>query len=184
MIQISRSGHFKARKENGNEVEGQISKDMLDALFDLIESTQAPEELLAEILTANTTPEQALRLRTYHPVWMPGEDLAVGDRRRRDLGGAVKLYEVIQAHTSQADWPPETVPALFRDLEGHVVTDPEGGETEEIPDFAQPTGAHDAYAIGALVRFEGRIYRNKIKYNAHSPAAYPAGWELVEEIGG
>jgi hypothetical protein len=68
MIQISRSGHFEARKENGNTVTGQISKDMLDALTDLIESTQAPEELLAEILTANTTPEQALRLRSYHPV--------------------------------------------------------------------------------------------------------------------
>jgi hypothetical protein len=35
-----------------------------------------------------------------------------------------------------------------------------------------------------MVRFEGQIYRNKIKDNAHSPAAYPAGWELVEEIGG
>jgi len=184
LITISRSGHFEARKENGNTVTGQISKDMLDALFDLIESTQAPEELLAEILTANTTPEQALRLRTYYPIWMPGEDLAVGDRRRRDLGGAVKLYEVIQAHTSQADWPPETVPALFRDLEGHVVTDPEGGETEEIPDFVQPTGAHDAYALGVLVRFEGQIYRNLLEGNSYSPSAYPAGWELVEEIGG
>jgi hypothetical protein len=28
-----------------------------------------------------------------------------------------------------------------------------------------------------MVRFEGQIYRNKIKDNAHSPAAYPAGWE-------
>lgn len=116
-----------------------------------------------------------------------GEDLAVGDRRRRDLGGAIKLYEVIQAHKSQADWPPETVPALFRDLEGHVVTDPEGGETEEIPDFVQPTGAtgaHDAYAIGALVRFEGQIYRSLLEGNSYSPAAYPAGWERVEETGG
>jgi len=47
----------------------------------------------------------------------------------------------------------------------------------EVAEFVQPTGAHDAYAIGDRVRFEGHTYRSLIDGNAHSPAAYPAGWE-------
>lgn len=42
----------------------------------------------------------------------------------------------------------------------------------------------DINLIGVLVRFEGQIYRNLLEGNSYSPSAYPAGWELVEEIGG
>ena len=51
--------------------------------------------------------------------------------------------------------------------------------TAAPPAWVQPTGAHDAYAIGALVTFEGKTYRSKIAANVWSPTAYPAGWELV-----
>ena len=42
-------------------------------------------------------------------VWQPGEALAVDDLR--EYQGIV--YRVIQAHTSQADWLPPDVPALY-----------------------------------------------------------------------
>ncbi|MBP9131496.1 MAG: hypothetical protein KBF50_14605 [Steroidobacteraceae bacterium] len=51
--------------------------------------------------------------------------------------------------------------------------------TSAPPQWVQPTGAGDAYALGALVAFEGRVYRSKIAANVWSPTAYPAGWELV-----
>ncbi len=41
--------------------------------------------------------------------WETGTKYAVGDRRRYDS----KVYKCLQAHTSQADWAPPVVPALW-----------------------------------------------------------------------
>lgn len=48
--------------------------------------------------------------------------------------------------------------------------------TEGYPAWVQPTGAHDAYAKGARVSFEGSDYESRIDGNVWSPTAYPAGW--------
>jgi len=56
-----------------------------------------------------------------------------------------------------------------------VARSPEG----VIPLWVQPTGAHDAYELGALVIFEGQVYRSLIDANVWSPTDYPAGWEGV-----
>ena len=42
------------------------------------------------------------------PAWHAGRSYAAGDRVR--YNGV--LYQVVQAHVSQADWFPDTVPAL------------------------------------------------------------------------
>nr|DAD70668.1 MAG TPA: ChiA1-BD-binding domain protein [Siphoviridae sp. ctKcB20] len=60
-------------------------------------------------------------------------------------------------------------------------TEPETPPTETIPDFVQPTGAHDAYKKGDKVKFEGKIYESLIDANAYSPSAYPAGWKEITE---
>ena len=52
-----------------------------------------------------------------------------------------------------------------------------------VPEWVQPTGAHDAYAAGALVTFEGQVYRSRADGNAWSPAEYAAGWEPVDDDG-
>lgn len=49
-----------------------------------------------------------------------------------------------------------------------------------VPDFVQPTGAQDAYALGERVTFEGKIYESLIDGNTYSPTAYPQGWQLTE----
>lgn len=41
--------------------------------------------------------------------WEVGAKYVVGDRRRHDG----KVYKCLQAHTSQVDWEPPTVPALW-----------------------------------------------------------------------
>jgi len=97
--------------------------------------------------------------------WQAGLPLAVGQIVAYSGG----LWEVIQAHTAQSDWTPDIVPALFK------TTVAEG----EIPDWVQPTGAHDAYALGDKVRFEGKVYESLINANVWSPTVYPAGWKLV-----
>lgn len=83
------------------------------------------------------------------------------------------LWETINSHTTQADWRPKDVPALFK----RVALD------GEIPVFVQPTGAHDAYQIGDKVHFptaNDPVYESLIPNNVYSPLAYPQGWQLVE----
>jgi hypothetical protein len=48
-----------------------------------------------------------------------------------------------------------------------------------MPEWQQPTGAHDIYNTGDKVIFEGQVYRSTIDNNTWSPTAYPQGWELV-----
>lgn len=47
------------------------------------------------------------------------------------------------------------------------------------PAFVPPTGAHDAYAAGDRVTFQGSVYESLISGNVYSPTAYPAGWRRV-----
>lgn len=65
----------------------------------------------------------------------------------------------------------------------YVVQPDEQPDTpEETPaPFVPPTGTHDAYAKGARVLFEGKVYESLLDGNTYSPADYPAGWKQVEE---
>lgn len=104
----------------------------------------------------------ALDAMAIYPAWAVGEAYAVGDRRRH----GDKLYKCVQAHTSQADWTPDTTPALWVKV-----------SVEEWPEFVQPTGAHDAYNTGDKVTYNGKRYVSLIDANVYSPDTYPAGWE-------
>lgn len=83
--------------------------------------------------------------------------------------GDPQLYRVVQQHTSQADWTPDTVLALYT---------PIGLDGEGYPVWSQPTGAHDAYNKGDIVDYNGTLYRSTIDGNIWSPEAYPAGWDV------
>jgi len=108
-----------------------------------------------------------------YDVWKPGMSVTIGQMLVHEIITGevreVKLYRVVQAHTTQSDWQPQNVPALF------VAAAPPG----VIPDWVQPTGAHDAYNIGDKVRFDGKVYESKINANVWSPAVYPAGWKEI-----
>ena len=104
----------------------------------------------------------ALGAMAIYPAWEIGTAYAVNDRRRY----GVNLYKCVQAHTSQADWTPDATPALWVKV-----------SVEEWPEFAQPTGAHDAYNTGDKVTYNGKRYVSLIDANVYSPDDYPAGWE-------
>lgn len=80
-----------------------------------------------------------------------------------------KLYKVIQEHTSQADWIPSELPALYLSMMPENV----------IPEWKQPTGGHDAYKKGDKVIFNGKVYESLIDGNTWSPTDYPASWKSV-----
>lgn len=115
-----------------------------------------------ESAAAAQTDEAALESIDLFPAWAPGIAVAVGERYRY----AGRLYRVVQAHTTQADWTPDIVPALFTEV-----------SIAEWPEWVQPTGAQDAYNTGDRVTYNGERYISTIDGNVYSPEAYPAGWE-------
>ena len=73
-------------------------------------------------------------------------------------------YECIQSHTAQVGWEPPNAPALWK------VHKKEG----EIPEWVQPTGAHDAYAIGDKVKHNDKTWESAVDANVWEPGVY--GW--------
>lgn len=123
---------------------------------------------MIEKASTSLTDADALDAVELFPAYEIGRQYAAGDRIR----SGDKLYKVIQAHTSQADWPPDATPALYVELA------PPG----TIPVWRQPTGAQDAYQKGDKVRYpdeDGAVYESLIDANVYSPEAYPAGWRAV-----
>lgn len=95
----------------------------------------------------------------YNP-WVYGEAVSIGDRRRDEYNGLV--YEV---YASAGDnlCPPHEVLNIWR-----------RAWDEEWPDWVQPTGAHDAYILGAKVVHKGDKWVSDVSANIWEPGVY--GW--------
>lgn len=113
-----------------------------------------------DLATSYLDDEQAETVTGLFPVWETGVAYAVGDRRQYDG----LLYRCVQAHTSQTDWTPPQVPALW------VRT-----STEEWPEWIQPAGAHDAYNTGDKVSHNGKHWISTVDANIWEPGVY--GWD-------
>ena len=117
---------------------------------------------LIEQLAVTLDDETALTGVELFPMWAIGRSYAVGDRAQH--GGV--LYKCVQAHTSQADWTPDSTPALWVTV-----------SLDEYTEWVQPTGAHDAYNKGDKVSYNGKRYVCTIDANSYAPDVY--GWEIV-----
>ena len=117
---------------------------------------------LIEQLAVTLDDETALTGVELFPMWAIGSAYAASDRVQH--GGT--LYKCVQAHTSQADWTPDSTPALW------VVV-----SIDEYPEWVQPTGAHDAYNTGDKVSYNGKHYVCTIDGNAYAPDVY--GWKIT-----
>ena len=206
---------------------------------------QAAEQMrkALQLYVAALSEEDALMVATVYPEWAANVKYKNKEwvRYGENTMGDPILYQVLQDHTSQAQWTPDTATSLYKKVgetadgtpkwvqpvgatdaynKGDVVdyngvkyistidanvwapdvygweVYTEGGEgvdtkptepetpdtpTDNIKDFVQPTGAHDAYAKGDKVRFNGKVYESLIDNNAYSPSAYPAGWKEITE---
>ncbi len=121
---------------------------------------------MIEKATVSLSDTDALEAVELFPTWKTDTDYAADVRVRYER----TLYKCVQAHTSQADWTPDAVPALWTAV----------AEPGTIPVWVQPTGAQDAYQTGDKVYYpdeNGSIYESLIDNNVWSPVAYPAGWE-------
>ena len=104
--------------------------------------------------------ETALTAIDLFPAWAVGKEYVVSDRVRYNG----KLYKCAQAHTAQADWTPDAVPALWVAV-----------SVDAWPEWVQPTGAHDAYNTGDKVSYNDKHYICTVDANVYAPGVY--GWE-------
>ena len=114
---------------------------------------------LIEQLAVTLGDETALTGVELFPMWAIGRAYAAGDRVQH--GGT--LYKCVQAHTSQADWTPDSTPALWVTV-----------SLDEYPEWVQPTGAHDAYNTGDKVSYNGKHYVCTVDANVYAPDVH--GW--------
>lgn len=132
------------------------------------EERQAQEVNFNEIIKVRTLavmPDtEALNYKFLFNRWAADTKYNEGDRFTYNG----KFYKVLQSHTSQSDWLPDTTPSLYVEI-----ADP----SIEWPDFVQPTGAHDSYNKGDKVTFNGNHYISLLDGNVWSPLDYPQGWE-------
>jgi hypothetical protein len=99
--------------------------------------------------------------------WEPGVAYAVGDVV--EFGGS--LWEVRQAHTSQADWEPPDVLALFQRFRG-----------AEDPDVTPEWAPATPYAVDDLVTYGGTTYRCLQAHTSQpgwEPPNVPALWAVA-----
>ena len=150
-----------------------------NAAYAVVSGGAAPERaraLRGVIETAAATLEDAAALSAVElfPTWEADRYYEAGQRVRwtpqpasQEEAVTARLYKCVQAHTSQTDWTPEAVPALWT-----PVADP----AEEWPAWVQPTGAQDAYPAGARVSYQGKHWVNTYgDGNIWAPGDY--GWE-------
>lgn len=97
--------------------------------------------------------------------WVENIAYKVGDLRQYENG----LYRCVQAHTSQADWTPDVSASLWVKV---------GDPTEEYPEWSQPIGSHDAYALGDKVTHKNKKWTSTTDGNVWEPGVY--GWEEVK----
>ena len=123
-----------------------------------------PAQSALDSLIPTLSDEQADVVPQVWPGWDVGTSYAIGDRVRWE--GV--LWRCLQAHTSQEGWEPGRAVSLW------VRTTPEG----TIPEWVQPTGAHDAYATGDRVRHNGTVWASTVDANVWEPGVY--GWDQVQ----
>lgn len=122
-------------------------------------------------LDPETDKEKIMEIPSVFPKYIVGKAYAVKEvfSYGENEVGDPQLYQVLQAHTSAAQWTPDTANSLYKKI----------GITEDgYAEWVQPLGASDAYNTGDIVSYNGTLYKSLIDGNTWSPEAYPAGWEV------
>lgn len=128
--------------------------------------------------TLHDNEETAIEIATLYPVWAENKQYKANDIVQYGINsvGDPQLYLVLQAHKSQSDWLPDATASLYKKM---------GISESGYPIWTQPLGAVDAYNIGDIVSYNGKLYKSIINANVWAPDVYPSGWEeYTESTGG
>lgn len=121
-----------------------------------------------QMFAASLGEDDALVIASVYPEWdgnskayKTGEWVKYGE----DAMGDAKLYQVLQDHTSQPQWTPDTATSLYKRV---------GVSADGTPKWVQPVGATDAYNKGDVVEHNGAKWVSDIDANVWEPGVY--GW--------
>lgn len=135
-------------------------------------------QLFLSTMDADTQAEEMMSVSSVFPAYQVGK--AYKAKQVFSYGtnsvGDPQLYQVLQDHTSAAEWTPDTAVSLYKAI---------GVTSGGYPEWVQPLGASDAYNTGDIVSYNGTLYQSTIDANVWAPDTYPAGWEdlgPVEEV--
>lgn len=132
-----------------------------------IEQARALRPIIENAISLAVSDNDALNAVPLFPSWSSdGRTYQIGDRVKFEG----KLYKCVQQHNSQEGWTPYAASSLWARMD-----DP----SEEWPQWVQPTGAHDAYDIGAKVSYDGKHWVCTMSANVYQPGVY--GWDEVTE---
>ena len=139
-----------------------------------MEKAQEVFNELAQTYTLDmATDNQAYQMRYLYPDFDPnGHEYKKYDRFLWSENN--KFYKVLQVHTSQdsPDRMPDVAVSLYVEIPDPSI---------EYPEWKQPTGAHDAYAKGAKVSYNGGKYISQIDANTTVPGSDERWWTKVVE---
>ena len=120
---------------------------------------------MLEKASVSLSDEDALEAVELFPAWAAGAAYKKDERFRYGS----KLYKVLQDHTSQADWLPNSTPSLYAEVEK-----PGQGDT---PDSAIPYN-------GNMELLEGKYYsQNNIVYHCFRSTGIPVYSNLADLVG-
>lgn len=154
-----------------------VQKDLKEDIAEVQEDAEQAQEVV--LLTRDFLPDAiALTLPEIYDEWNPdsiayiGKDTATEDKPASIVGRNGFLYRCLQSHTSQENWTPENSPSLWL-----LIDDP----AIEWPEWKQPTGAHDAYSLGAKVSHNGKKWISQIEANTVEPGTDDRYWKEYSE---
>lgn len=127
-------------------------------------------QIFLSTLDADTESEKMLSVASVFPKYEVGKAYKTKDvfAYGENAVGDAQLYQVLQDHTSAAEWKPDAALSLYKKI---------GVSESGYPEWVQPLGASDAYNTGDIVSYNGTLYKSTIDGNVWAPEAYPAGWE-------
>lgn len=134
---------------------------LAESLDTAIDASQL-KALLLSAVKALPESEQA-ELPTFFPAWRPGTAYAVSNKLQFDG----QLYRVIQAHTSQMDWTPDTAASLFASINPPGV----------VSEWVQPESTNP-YQTGDQVTYGGQTWTSTADNNVWAPGVY--GWVVAQ----
>ena len=130
-------------------------------------------EYFIQTLDIDTQEDKIMSIPTMFPKYKVGVAYKIKNIFSYGVNdvGDPQLYQVLQDHTSAAEWTPDTATSLYKAI---------GISQDGIAVWVQPLGASDAYNTGDIVLYNDVKYKSLIDGNVWAPDAYPQGWEVIK----